>query len=109
MNGWGMKLGAVVVMTLVAANALPSPALASPQAAACHSRVRHQSSLKSIDYSCCQSEHNSALVKTSVDAATPILTHQNFEVALTVSYSAARPALKLLLSGSPPVSPPLLI
>ena len=111
MAGMGMKLVAMILVLLVAAGPLSPQAMAqaSPRTAGCHSIAHYQSSLRTVDHDCCQSGHNSALVKAAVDSVPSLPVHPSFEIIPALSFSLSQPSRAISSSGGPPISPPLLI
>lgn len=107
----GSKFAVVVLMLSVVTTGLSAQSFvgASPRLAGCHSHGHHPASLLSVDHNCCQSGHDSALVKPAIDLIPDPAPESALEPALPLLDTNIYPSEAIRLSGDPPVSPPLLI
>jgi hypothetical protein len=111
MTALNSKFGVLILMLSITATGLcaQSVVIESPRLAGCHSHLRHSASVLSIDHNCCQSGHNSALVKPLVDVIPDPAPESTLELVLTLLGTKSYSPETVRFSGDPPVPPPLLI
>jgi hypothetical protein len=104
----GRQLVAIGVLVLVAASPLSLHAFAGDAArpAECHFHAGHQSSLQPVNYSCCQSGHDTPLAEAAA-VLWPSATYGFEPVFIPTTWP--QQSSPTTLSDGPPISPPLLI
>ena len=101
----------MLLVVLVAGSAIAPDAFASGDArtASCHASAHHSSSLRSVDFSCCQGGHNLAWLQAGVEAVVFLPFRESIPAARPPAAAGKYVAGTIHLPGSPPVSPPLII
>jgi hypothetical protein len=105
------KFTVLVLMLSLMATGLSAQSLVveSPRLAGCHSHLLHPASVLSVDHDCCQSGHNSALVKPAVDVTPDPGAESALQPVITLLDIKTCWPETVKFSEDPPVSPPLLI
>jgi|SRR6476659_248364 len=106
-----LKFAVLVLLLSIVTTGLSAQSLVveSTRPAGCHSQLRHPASAMSVDHDCCQTGHDSALVKPAIDAIPTPASRSIFKPVLTLIDTKTHSPETIRFSGDPPVSPPLLI